>query len=223
GLWPLEDTALYKFHPPRAGPGDHLFVLRPTVDGGVEETPLEGGGGGEDGNDPGARSLGCGLDGRLHSDDWHVGMGLAHVVEGGRGGGVAGHDHRPCAVVEEPVGDLEGEVADLLEAAGPVWGALAVGDVEEVCRWRGASYLGENREAAQTGVEHADHGNMSSTWPRLTRVASPPDGSQRENGNRDRRRVGSRQWRRPAAHGTRSAGRHVRRQPGQGARGRAGD
>ena len=90
------------------------------------------------------------------ADDGHVAL-EAEQLEGGRGGGVAGHDHHLHVVpLDQPRRDLGGVAPHLVERLGPVRVAAGVAEVDEVLLGQQVDEGPGHGEAPEPAVEHPD-------------------------------------------------------------------
>ncbi len=124
-----------------------------------KEFALEGGGGGDDADDPGRCVFDGRLDRRLHADEGDVGKGGPQVMEGGGGGGVAGDDDDVRSLLSQEAGDALGKGAYFCERAHAVGDVGLVGHVEGVVLGQPPGNLAPDRQAADARVKEGDHGN----------------------------------------------------------------
>jgi hypothetical protein len=120
----------------------------------------------------------------LHDADHRDVERLLRGCEACSGARVAGDNDHLHSPMGQPRADLEHEVAHVFERAGAVRTSGGVSEVEDRFAREGAHHLPGDREAAESGVEHADG-----------KVVHAGEYSGRPLAERRRRLTVERQWR----------------------------
>ncbi|MND99821.1 hypothetical protein D3C80_922130 [compost metagenome] len=155
-LGALQIAVFNQLHQPGTGLGDHFHVRGEAVEQRGELGALQGTGGGQHPDHAGAGCGGGRLDGRLHADDGPIAIVATQVGDAGHRCRVAGQHQGLGALLLKEVGHHAATLLDKCRGFLAIGNIAAIGDVHQCLVGQQTLDLGQYREPADTGVEHAN-------------------------------------------------------------------